>query len=297
MKEMFVAAWAPVTKSDFGQKRGIWLKKEGQSSIWRWKRWAATSDRGTSRAGSSQPEGDRRNTWSCPPNLTSMPWISAWIPMCCEELGQAAAPHLVPDCWLLCETSPARRGSSKAAGTAQPSLRHLPSSSHFLGSLLVCWVWWHLAFMHHHRATCPATFLARRITFPSNLANCPCWASGKSRAHNFHNSFSRASTELLLPQSHRRNEGTELEKSGLLQAGVPPPKSRAGEPLCCQCFAPALLHGAAPCCQPRSAEPHLLLPCLLYGSGSQRGKHWLNLIQTLFLPWASQDTLIFKCDI
>lgn len=38
MKEMFVAASAPVTKLDFGQKWGIGLKREGQSSVWRWKR-------------------------------------------------------------------------------------------------------------------------------------------------------------------------------------------------------------------------------------------------------------------
>lgn len=66
MKEMFVAASAPVTKLDFGQKCGFWLEREGQSS-------------------------------------------------------------------------PARRGSSEAAGAARPPLCHLPSFSRFPGSLLACW--------------------------------------------------------------------------------------------------------------------------------------------------------------
>lgn len=38
-----------------------------------------------------------RNDCSCPPNLTFMPQISAWIPMCCGGVGQGSALSVIPD--------------------------------------------------------------------------------------------------------------------------------------------------------------------------------------------------------
>lgn len=149
-----------------------------------------------------------RNYCSCPPNLTFMPQISAWIPVRCGEVGQGAPP-VIPDFSLWYENSPACLGSSESfLPLPSPCLLSCPWSS--VGS-----AGWGLASMQHHqRATIKQLFWQGRMSSPQTLANPTAKIRDKRGSASMQDGLCRAGTEFPLSRSHCSNEGvTALEKS------------------------------------------------------------------------------------